>query len=211
MQLRYIALVLTTVILIMPSPAFAQDSEQDSANGLTDNLEEDIVPVIEDVEGLRLKLVEHSQEPDTKEIVFDIVIYSQIRSDRVQLNWSIDGVSTLESEGNQLSFRVDPGTVKKVRIVVKPRDRGVSNLRIRVEAFEVEGTYLATAFQRVYSLEDGTRLPRTDTYRFNQVVAMVRGVAQFLLYLFGFLLVASAGYGVFRRWLDLKEAQLEVA
>jgi hypothetical protein len=207
---RIILATIIAVVVAFPFQVLAQTTDGQVVPDLSNNLEQDTQPEIKDVEGLRLELAEQVQDPDTKNITFDIVVYSQIRSDRVQLNWSLDGAGSLVGERTQVSFSVDPGSVKRIPIVVRPRARGISNLRITVEAFEAQGTYLASAFQRIYSLEDGTRLPRTQPYWNLVLVSTVRSVAVFFLYIFGGVLILVAGYGVFQRWLNLKEAQLEM-
>ncbi len=198
--MRLILLTILAFFIVTPVSA------QENPNNLSDaEIEESIEPVIKDVEGLRIKLIEHPQDPETKNVRFTVVVYSQIRSDRVQLRWSLNGGTDLITPYDQVSFRVDPGTVKTTQIVVKPRTRGVSILSVEVEAFEIEGSYLSTGFKRIYSLGDGRRLPITSTYNQLEIVVGVKGTATTFLQIALFLLIIRAGYGIFQKWLNRTE------
>ncbi len=198
--MRLILLTILAFFIVTPVSA------QENPNNLSDaEIEESIEPVIKDVEGLRIKLIEHPQDPETKNVRFTVVVYSQIRSDRVQLRWSLNGGTDLITPYDQVSFRVDPGTVKTTQTVVKPRTRGVSILSVEVEAFEIEGSYLSTGFKRIYSLGDGRRLPITSTYNQLEIVVGVKGTATTFLQIALFLLIIRAGYGIFQKWLNRTE------
>lgn len=190
-------------------PVVVSAQQEQTQEELTEQAEQDEV-VIKDVEGLRLQVAEQTQNPETQEIIFDIVVYSQIRSDRVTMTWNISGVSQLQSEERRLDFKLDPGDIKRFQIVVRPRRRGISQLNITIEAFEAQGTFLATASQPIYSYDGGLRLPVTGQFQTLQLVSSVKGIANTLLQVTIVLLVLRLGYGIFQAWLNRREEELGI-
>jgi len=184
-----------------PSQVLAQDAVEDFG----ESVEEDIIPVIRDTAGLRIKLAEQTQNPKTKDIVFDVILYSQIRSDRVSIEWDVRGSGALVSPESSTIISVDPGEVHTIQIIVRPQAFGVTNLSITVEAFESEGTFVSTAFQRIYSYEDGTRGPIPGEYQTLELVFMLTDIARVLLYIFVLILVVRIGYQMFQNWLNHSE------
>jgi hypothetical protein len=149
--------------------------------------------VIRDSEGIKLKLVKQVQNPSTKEVVFDLVIYSLIDSDRVQVTWTVSGASEVISEPISV-LSMKKNTVYERQLVIRPRELGVSTITARVEAFEAEGTFVSTATSTIGSFEDGMIFPTTSEYQLANVLITIRFVAVIILVFYILGLVVVVGY-----------------
>jgi len=114
---------------------------------------QDEQPVIQDVQGLRLQIAQHTQDPYTKEVRLDVVVYSQITSDRVQVVWSVNGVSKLlNPAGGVVTLSVQPNQYYVTSAVILPQGLGNTQIVARVQAFQADGTYISTASKNIGSL-----------------------------------------------------------
>lgn len=134
---------------------------------------------IQDTRGLNLELVQHTQNPYSKTVQLDLVIYPQFTSDRVQITWDVEGVGELVSEEKQ-TLAVRPGQVYIKSAVVQPKVRGALITVASVQAFEAEGTYVATASKTVGVFDGGDLSPATDNYGIAQLLYFTQVVATWL-------------------------------
>lgn len=164
-------------------------------------------PVIKDSAGFQLAIVPSFQNPDTKEINYKLVIYSQIRTDRLFVSWVVTGGAELvaadKTEGS-ITLSVQKDQTYTVPVIMKPRLQGLSNLFFTVEAFEAEGTYVATASQDVFSDRTGTIVPMASQVTIIQIALIIRGVAENTLKVIGLVALVLIAYRVFNYWLGPK-------
>jgi hypothetical protein len=169
--------------------------------------EQEMAPVIKDSAGFQLAIVPSFQNPDTKEVNYKLVIYSQIRTDRLFVSWVVTGGAELvaadKTEGS-VTLSVQENQTYTIPVTLKPRLQGLSNLFFTVEAFEAEGTYVATASQDVFSDRAGTIVPMASQVTIIQIALLIRGVAENILKLIGLIAVVLIGYRVFSSWLGPK-------
>ncbi|MBL8015146.1 MAG: hypothetical protein JNK26_03080 [Candidatus Doudnabacteria bacterium] len=188
---KTIALILLGLLLVFPTDLVAQElSETEST-----------VPVIQDVDGLRLQLVQRTQDPTSGEVQFDLIVYPKITSDRVQLTWSVNGASELLSAEKQV-LNLVAGNYQVISAVVKPRQLGVTDLLARVEGFTAGGVYLATAKKTFGSFATGEVFPLTGEYRFAQIVGGIRTLAIAFIVLILIYWIVSFARQKLRAWLD---------
>jgi hypothetical protein len=157
--------------------------------------------VIQDVEGLRLQIVQHTQDPQSKEVRLDVVVYSQITSDRVQVVWSVSGVSRLLTS-DVMSLSVEPDKSYVVSAFIVPQGFGTTQVLARVQAFQADGTYISTATKTIGSLATQEVVPVTTQYRVAQIVLFIRTFALVVLLLILVVILAIAGFIRFKKILD---------
>lgn len=184
-----------SLILLFP---FSQVSAQSPIDGVSQTEESE--PVIQDVEGLRLELVQRIQDPTTMQVRFDLIVYPQITSDRVQVSWEVVGVSEVLSPKVQV-LNLVAGNQYAVSLTLKPRQLGLTDIVARVEAFAADGVYLSTARKSFGSYATGEVFPVTTEYRVAQVVNLARtlafvGVVGIMLYW-----LARYAYKRIQQWL----------
>lgn len=134
---------------------------------------EDTKAVIQDVEGLRLELVQRTQDPGSLEVQFDLFVYAQINSDRVQVTWQVGGSSELKSPETQ-TLNVQSGRTYTVSATVLPRQLGTTDISATVQAFSASGTYLATAKKTFGTYTSGEVYPVSGEYRLAQIANVLR-------------------------------------
>jgi hypothetical protein len=180
------------VLLILAStlwlPVYAQPIEFDSE------------VKVQDVEGIQLQLIQNTQDPGSKHVKFDLVIASQVTSDRVQVRWEVTGKSELVSGGGTTTLRVVPNEIYTVPLVVWPREFGVTNVKAFVEAFQVDGTRVATASQTFGSYEDGEVFPPTDDHNLVKTLFFARTFALIAVAAFIAAVGGMLGWKWFRKW-----------
>ncbi len=162
-------------------------------------------PVIKDVAGLRLQLVEHTQDPSSQQVKFELVIYSQIDSDRVQVTWTVKGSGKLNNESKQTIAKIESGKVYRAEALVQPQAQGTIELSAKVEAFAADGIRLSTASQTIGVYPSREIFPITANYRIAQIALVLRAISAVgIILILGFFL-AKFAYKLFRKWLDRDE------
>lgn len=190
--------VFAAISILLVSAAFTPVSAQ----------EQEAAPVIKDSSGFQLAIAPSFQNPDTKEVVYKLVIYSKIRTDRLFVSWKVTGSSELSSESKlsgSITLSVVPEQTYIVPVVLKPRTQGLSNLFFTVEAFEANGTYVATASQNIFSDRSGSIVPAASQVTILQIVLLIRGIAENVLKLVALIFAVLLAYRLFRYWLGPKE------
>jgi len=168
--MRKLAYLLVFVLILSVPLHVLAATQEEQLDAVDDQI------VIKDVEGLRLNLVQQTQDPGTKEVRFDLVIYSQITSDRVQISWSVTGSSELITDKSE-SMYLTPGNTYTASATVKPRTFGATKLIVTVEAYEIEGTYISTASKEFGTFTNGEIYPITDEYKAAQLTYYLQFVA----------------------------------
>lgn len=166
-KLVYLLAVLVLSIIPLHVLAATQEEQLDAVNDQV---------VIKDVEGLRLNLVQQTQDPGTKEVKFDLVIYSQITSDRVKVSWTVTGSSELITDKSE-NLYITPGNTYTASATIKPRTYGATKLIVVVEAYEIEGTYISTASKELGTFTNGEIYPITDEYKAAQLTYYLKFIA----------------------------------
>lgn len=162
-------------------------------------------PEIKDVKGLRLQLVQHTQDPQNQHVKFELIAFSQITSDRVQITWNVTGSGRLVSDSKQTLSNIEVNKIYRLDADVLPQIQGTMEVSAKIEAFAADGTYLATARQIVGVYPSKEVYPLTTNYRIGQIVVFLR-TADILgiVAIVGFLLLRIA-YTQFRKWLTRAE------
>jgi hypothetical protein len=149
-------------VFLTASPVLAQSNNQINSES-----------VIQDVEGLRLRLVQNTQDPETKQIRFDLTVTSQITSDRVQLKWEAPGAEIVRGEAS-VNFAVSAGNSYTYSIFIRPRILGVMNVRATVQAFQVDGIKLASATKTIAFSTAGEVFPKAGNHDLAILVNTIR-------------------------------------
>ncbi len=183
------------VVLVLPIGALAQQ--------VADQTTQDQTPVIQDVQGLRLQIAQHTQDPYTKEVRLDVIVYSQITSDRVQVVWTINGVSRLVSPDNGIAtLSVVPNTYYVTSAIISPQGIGNTQIVARVQAFQADGAYISTASKNIASQANRDLFPSTPQYVAAQIALAVRGFAAFALIVIILIVLGYLIFLQFKKWLD---------
>lgn len=143
---------------------------------------EETKPVIKDLDGLRLEIVQRTQDPTTKEVQFDLVIYPKLTSERVQLTWTVTGTSELLTP-EKVNLSIVEQNPLVVSAILKPRQLGVTEVLAKVEVFSAGGVFLATAKKTFGTFASGQVYPISNDFRLAEMVGAVRSTAIFLLVL----------------------------
>lgn len=173
---------------------------------------------VNDAKNLRLFLYQHTQNPQDKSIKFDLVINSQITSDRVQLTWFIsDGPSQyLQIENQQIvqvktikqDITLESGKQYTFSQLLQPLNRGTTQLLVQVESYSASGRVLATVSKPVWTdasinalvLSEG-KLVISNEYRLAQYLNYLRifAIAGIIIVVIYYL--AVWGYNWLTTWL----------
>ncbi len=177
------------ILTLLPFNVYAQE---------VDIYEENQQAVISDVEGLRVEFKENTQNPDNKEIVYELILKSGIDSDRVKLTWSIRGSSIIkEGEEKIINTTVAKGESYTFPITLIPQGNGVSELVGKVEAFKADSSYLATVRKNFASNESSEVLPLTDSYNQSKTLSIIKNVVIVLVIV---VIALLAGFFVLKKF-----------
>lgn len=158
--------------------------------------------VIQDVEGLRLELIQKTQDPANKDIQFELKINPQISSDRVQLSWLIDGQSVFKEGVATENLVVSPNNTVTKTITITPAGYGLTKVSAVVEAYQIDGTRVATASKTIATDANGRLLFSDGSEQTARILYYVRLVAVALLVIFLLVVGGYVGYRLFRGWLS---------
>ncbi len=193
-MLKKILPIILLLVLLTPNLVHAQESMEFEPPKI----------VIQDTEGLKVQLVTHTQNPDDKTVRLELVIYSQIQSDRVQISWESNGVVEILSDVTE-TLSLVPNQTYTTFIIVRPRFFGVSTITAKVEAFEAQGTYTATASLTIGSYTDGSVFPVTSEFLTAQTVNTINKLMKLVFW--GYVLVFALyfAYQQYKRFLKKDE------
>lgn len=177
------------ILTLIPFNVYAQEVDI-----YQENQEVEII----DVEGLRADFKEYTQNPESKEIVYELILKSGIDSDRVKITWSIKGVSKFK-EGQQsvINTTVFKSQSYTFPITLIPQGYGVSELQAKVEAFKADSSYLVTVRKNYASNESSEVLPLTDEYTQARTLSIIKNV---VIVLIAVVIALILGFFVLKRF-----------
>jgi len=192
-----IAFILIGNILINPLNTNAQTITESELSA------EQEVAVVEDVEGLRAEFKEYTQDPDTKIVKYEMILKSNINSDRVKITWTLRGSSSFVDKTQAIrNVVVKSGETYAIQIQLLPSGRGVTELVGKAESYKVDGNYIATVRKNFATSSSSEVLPLTSEYTTSKNILDLRNL--FLTAIVIILLGAAAffGYKKFRVWMS---------
>jgi len=160
--------ILLLIFVSLLSPAFAQEAE--STDPLTDTeedklFEEDRPAEITDVQALRAEFKQYTQDPSSKIAKFEMILKSNIDSDRIRVTWTIKGVSNAVNEAQlNLTLGVKKGGVYTLPVEVVPITTGVTEIYGKAQAFGADANVVATVRKNFASNSNGEILPLTEDF-----------------------------------------------
>lgn len=200
----FIVMLLATMLL-PHTISYAQDLTTQSQS-----------PVIQDVDGLRAEFKEYTQSPATKKVKYEMVIKSNIDSDRVRIAWTVTGPSAFEAQDN---YSIDGNTARRnisirkgqtyvIPIEVTVATEGITELFGRVEAFLAESTYIATVRKNFASNKEGEVLPLSNEYNQAKTMNTILNIVVILIAVAAILAALFYVIKLFIKWLDKDERDL---
>lgn len=166
--------------------------------------------VIQDVDGLRAEFKEYTQDPSSKKIKYEMILKSNIDSDRVRIVWTISGGGIFEvQEGYTIdkntargNIIVRKGQTYTIPIVVTVTSEGITELLGRAEAFLAESTYIATVRKNFAANSDAEVLPLTDAYLQARTLNLIFNIIVIILITAASLFALFIAIKRFIKWLD---------
>lgn len=171
---------------------------------------------ISDVEGLRTEFKQYTQSPSTKTIKFEMILKSNIDSDRVRIVWTTSGPNFIpEQEGyvvNLTSARkdivIEKGKSYVIPIEITVLNTGVNEIFGRAEAFTAESAYIATVRKNYGSNPDGEVLPLTDEYNRAKTLNTILNIVVIILIIVVILAIGFILLKKFLSWLDKEDRDI---
>lgn len=183
-------------LFILTNPVIAQDENvQDQA------------PVINDVEGLRAEFKQYTQDPESKEVKFELVLKSNLDSDRVRVTWSLmtlDGKGSVFKDPSQsIKFiNIQKGQNYTIPITIIPTGKGEVQLLGKVESFKAGATFTVTASKVYASNTIQEILPLTNDYVSARRNVLLKNIAIFVGLFALTIFIFIRGTKQFKIWLN---------
>ncbi len=173
-------------------------------------------PEIQDVEGLRAEFKEYTQDPASRKIKYEMVLKSNIDSDRVRVTWTTTGANVFEAQSGYTiegttargNISVKKGQTYTIPIEVTVTGEAINELFGRVEAFLASSTYVATVRKNYASNAEGEVLPLTDQYNQAKTQNTILNVVVIVIVIALILVGLFVALKLFLRWLDKDERDL---
>lgn len=164
----------------------------------------DKAPEIEDSPELKIDFKQHTQDPETKIIKFEITVTPNFTSDRVRIDWSVSGTSKPVDESALSIPRITlkEGVPQKFSIEVIPTRLGISEVLAKVTAVKVDGSIISTARKNYVTTDDKEVLPITDEYRQRQLTNLITKIIIYVVIAIFALFGGFFGLRWFIRWLN---------
>lgn len=180
-----------------------------SAQSEADLRENESLPVIEDVEGLRADFEQKTQNPRSKEVEFVLYLNSQIDSDRVKITWDLIGSSVFLEPSEQLRYTfIERGQSYQIPIKIKPVGQGVTEIRATVEAFKADATYVVSVRKNFATNSDSEVLPLSDEYKAAKLTVQIVNTVVWVVAILVTIVLGFFGIKLFLSYLnrdDVKE------
>jgi len=169
---KYVPFTVTFAILAIFAPiiSFNQLNAQTDANI-------DQPAVVKDVEGLRAEFKQLTQDPDSKNATFQMILKSSIDSDRVKIEWTITGASKLVNESDKrTNLTIKKGQTYTIPITIIPQGEGVTEVFGTAEAVNVDSSYLVTVRKNFATNKNAEILPITSDYTNAKNLSVVKNI-----------------------------------
>lgn len=171
---------------------------------------------IQDVEGLRAQFVEYTQDPATKVIKFEMILVSNIDSDRVRITWNTNGANVFKPQagyeitGNTArgNISIKKGETYRIPISLEITGSGINELTGKAEAFLADSTFIATVRKNFATNEDAEVLPLTDSFTQARTRNLIFNAVIIILIVVAISLAIYFALKTFIRWLDKDERNL---
>lgn len=173
-------------------------------------------PQIQDVDGLRAEFKEYTQDPATKKIKYEMILHSNIDSDRVRITWTTTGANvfdpqdayTIVGTSARGDIAIKKGQTYSIPIVVTVTGSGVNELFGKAEAFLAQSTYIATVRKDYASNESAEVLPLTDQYNQAKTQNTILNVVLIIVIVVVILASLFFALKLFLKWLDRDERDI---
>jgi len=185
------------LILFISLPIYAQSSSQN-------NLEKNNTPAeVKDVEGFRADFKQNTQDPDTKIVKFEMILKSNIDSDRVEINWEVDGVSVFKDKGKKnLKTSIQGGKTYDIPIELIVAGSGITELRGKAEAFKADSSFLITVRKDFATNSNLEILPISQDYSTAKNVSLIKNIIVILVIVGIILFIGLIALKRFVKWLN---------
>jgi|SRR5690606_3338268 len=179
-----------------------------SAQSETD-LNQDQAPEIKDVPGLRAEFKQYTQDPESKEIKFEMILKSNLDSDRVRVTWTL---TTLSGRGAVFktpteatrNIEIEKGQTYTIPITVVPTGQGAIELLGTVESFKADATFTVTV-KKIFGTNASLEvLPITQEYIQARTMVIIRNIVIFAALFVAITVFGLKGLKRFSRWLNEK-------
>jgi len=169
---KYVPFTVTFAILAIFTPiiSFSRLNAQTDANI-------DQPAVVKDVEGLRAEFKQLTQDPDSKNATFQMILKSSIDSDRVKIEWTITGASKLVNDNDKrTNLTIKKGQTYTIPITIIPQGEGVTEVFGTAEAVNVDSSYLVTVRKNFATNKSAEILPITSDYTNAKNLSVVKNI-----------------------------------
>lgn len=169
---KYVPFTVTLAILaiFLPLVSLSYVSAQDATT--TDQPAE-----IKDIEGLKAEFKQNTQDPESKNIKFEMILHSNIDSDRVKVTWTVTGSSKIvNTNEKRVDLDIRKGQTYTIPITILPVGKGVSEVYGTAQSVNVASSFLVTVRKNYASNSDSEVLPITSEYQTARVLSIVKSV-----------------------------------
>lgn len=133
--------------------------------------------VIKDFDGLRAEFKQETQDPESKNATFNMILKSNIDSDRVKIVWTVTGSSkALDSKQLTMNLNIKKGGTYTVPITVIPQGEGVTEVYGTAQSVSVDSSFLVTVRKNFQTNKLLEILPLTDAYNQAKTLSNVKNI-----------------------------------
>ncbi len=165
---------------------------------------------------LTITLTQKVQNPENKNISFELVIDPQISSQRAQLTWQITGVSKfVENQENVVNIILTKGVQQSYSIDVLPLTSGQSEIVAELEVFKVDKRSVLSE-QKIFftnsageylEIQSDGQLKLPADYTNLQTFIIIRNIIYVIAGLGLFALTGFVTVKLFMQWLNKSEVK----
>jgi len=195
-------------LALSTSPVLAQFESGEATNtiDLSDAEEEQLRTVGEEAEiidmvGLRADFKQNTQDPSSKIVRFEMLLTSNVQSDRVKVQWGIRGDSSYVDESQrEIDFSVEPGRTYSIPLEVIPLSNGITEVYGRAQVFGAESNLVATVRKNYASNINREILPLTDEYKSALTQNTIQNILIYIVILIVAAVLGVIGLKEFAKW-----------
>lgn len=200
MKYNFFVVCIILIVPILVSPMLHAQGQLQLVEDEEMLYEENRPADVTSTQALEVTFVQHTQNPSSKVAQFEMILKSNINSDRVRVTWEVKGQSIAVNEDQLIrNLTVKQNETYSIPLDVKPLGYGVTEVYGVARVVGADSSQLATVRKNFAANNSAEILPLTDEYNQAKVFSIIWLIARTTTIV---LVLVVSGFVAFKKFVS---------